>query len=58
LPRGINSEEIGEASAHLQLSDSMSAVVILAQTRSIVADMMELTGMSYAEAREHIPDMD
>ena len=50
--------EIGEASAHLQLSDSMSAVVILAQTRSIVADLMELTGMSYAEAREHIPDMD
>jgi hypothetical protein len=50
--------EIGEATAHLQLSNSMSAVVILAQTRSIVADMMELTGMSYVEAREHIPDMD
>jgi uncharacterized membrane protein YgaE (UPF0421/DUF939 family) len=50
--------EIGEASAHLQLSGSMSAVVILAQTRSMVADLMQLTGMDYNEARELIPDMD
>jgi hypothetical protein len=33
-------------------------VVILAQTRSLVADMMELTGMDYLEAREFIPEMD
>ena len=32
--------------------------MILAQTRSMVADLMELTGMSYAEARELIPDID
>jgi len=51
-------QEIGEASAHLQLADSISAVVILAQTRSLVADMMELTGMDYLRARELIPDMD
>jgi uncharacterized membrane protein YgaE (UPF0421/DUF939 family) len=50
--------EIGEASAHLQLAASISAVVILAQTRSLVADMMELTGMDYLEAREFIPEMD
>jgi len=50
--------EIGEASAHLQLTASMSAVVILAQTRSIVADLMQLTGMDYHEARELLPDMD
>jgi uncharacterized membrane protein YgaE (UPF0421/DUF939 family) len=51
-------QEIGEASAHLQLAASISAVVILAQTRSLVADMMELTGMDYLDARELIPEMD
>ena len=51
-------QEIGEASAHLRLADSISAVVILAQIRSLVADMMELTGMDYLEARELIPEMD
>jgi hypothetical protein len=51
-------QEIGEASAHLQLTSSISAVVILAQTRSLVADMMELTGVDYLQARELIPDMD
>jgi uncharacterized membrane protein YgaE (UPF0421/DUF939 family) len=47
--------EIAETSAHLPLTQSMSAVVILAQTRSIVADMMQLTGIEYADARELIP---
>jgi len=51
-------QQIGQASAHLQLAASISAVVILAQTRSLVADMMELTGMDYLEARELIPEMD
>jgi hypothetical protein len=37
-------------------SDSMSAVVILAQIRSLVADLMQLSGMEYLEARELIPD--
>jgi uncharacterized membrane protein YgaE (UPF0421/DUF939 family) len=50
--------EIGEASAHLQLTGSMSAVVILAQTRSMVVDLIQLTGMDYHEARELIPDTD
>ena len=50
--------EIGESSAHLQLTGSMSAIVILAQTRSMVADLMQLTGMDYHEARELLPDMD
>ncbi|HET9779080.1 MAG TPA: FUSC family protein [Propionibacteriaceae bacterium] len=50
--------EIAEISAHLQLTHSMSAVVILAQTRSMVADMMQLTGMEYVDARELIPDVD
>jgi uncharacterized membrane protein YgaE (UPF0421/DUF939 family) len=50
--------EIGQASAHVKLSDSISAVVILAQLRSMIADLMELTGMDYAEARNLIPEMD
>jgi hypothetical protein len=50
--------EIAETSAHLRLTQSMSAVVILAQTRSMVADMMQLTGLEYLDARELIPDMD
>jgi hypothetical protein len=50
--------EIGEDSAHLQLTHSLSTVVILAQVRSIVADMIQLTGLSYHEARELLPDMD
>jgi hypothetical protein len=40
------------------LTQSMSAVVILAQTRSMVADLMQLTGIEYADARELIPEMD
>jgi uncharacterized membrane protein YgaE (UPF0421/DUF939 family) len=51
-------QAVGEASAHVRLDESISAVVILAQTRSMIADLMELTGMSYAEARELIPDID
>jgi uncharacterized membrane protein YgaE (UPF0421/DUF939 family) len=50
--------EIAEATPHLQLTHSLSAVVILAQTRSMVVDLMELTGLQYGEARELIPDMD
>ena len=49
---------IGEATSHLTLTDSISAVVILAQVRSITADLLELTGMDYAEARGLIPEMD
>jgi uncharacterized membrane protein YgaE (UPF0421/DUF939 family) len=49
---------IGRATSHLELSESISAVVILAQVRSITADLLELTGMDYAEARELIPEMD
>ena len=49
---------IGQATSHLALSDSISAVVILAQVRSITADLLELTGMDYAEAWKLIPDMD
>jgi len=50
--------EIAEATSHLQLTHAISAVVILAQIRSMITDLMELTGMEYAEARQLIPGMD
>jgi uncharacterized membrane protein YgaE (UPF0421/DUF939 family) len=49
---------LGETSAHLELTDTISAVVILAQVRSMTADLLELTGMRYEQARELIPEMD
>ncbi|HYP46253.1 MAG TPA: FUSC family protein [Propionibacteriaceae bacterium] len=49
---------LGEASSHAKLIESISAVVILAQLRSMLTDLMQLTGMDYEEAREVIPDMD
>jgi hypothetical protein len=49
--------EIGEASARLQLTGSMSAVVIMAQL-SMVVDLMERPGLDYHEARELIADRD
>lgn len=49
---------IGEQSAHLRLANSLSAVVMLAQMRSMMADLLCLTGMDYADAREAIPDME
>jgi uncharacterized membrane protein YgaE (UPF0421/DUF939 family) len=50
--------ELGVATSRLRLHNSMSAVVILAQLRSMLADLLELTGMDYAEARTAMPDMD
>jgi len=50
--------ELAVASSHVKLLDSMSGVVILAQLRSMIADLLQLTGMDYAEARSAMPDMD
>jgi hypothetical protein len=50
--------ELAVASSHAKLLNSMSGVVILAQLRSMMADLLQLTGMDYAEARSVMPDMD
>ena len=50
--------EIAAASSHLPIHTSMSAVVILAQCRSMLVDLMELTGLDHAAARELMPEMD
>jgi uncharacterized membrane protein YgaE (UPF0421/DUF939 family) len=47
-----------QESSHLPVADSISAVVILAQARSMLVDLMELTGLSYVDARVLVPDMD
>lgn len=48
--------ELGKARSHLELVRSISAVVILAQCRSILVDLLEISGMTYADAREALPD--
>lgn len=60
LPTGARKRlvAVGDTSSHLELVESISAVVILAQLRSMTSDLLELTGIDYDEARELIPEMD
>jgi uncharacterized membrane protein YgaE (UPF0421/DUF939 family) len=46
---------LGRATAEVEHSDDLSAEVILAQVRSIVADMLALCGMDPLEATDVIP---
>lgn len=48
--------ELGHTRSHLELVNSISAIVILAQLRSILVDLLEISGMSYADARDALPD--
>ena len=59
LPTAARSrlEAIGEESSHLGMADSLSAIVILAQTRSMLADLLQLIGVDAATARAAIPDI-
>ena len=50
--------QLAADTSHMKLIESMSAVVILAQLRSMLTDLLQLTGMDYAEARKVMPDMD
>lgn len=50
--------EVATASSHLPIGDSLSSTVIVAQVRSICVDLLELTGLDYADARELVPEMD
>jgi uncharacterized membrane protein YgaE (UPF0421/DUF939 family) len=48
----------GDASAEIDHHPlSLSSVVIIAQARSILIDLLELTGLEYADARELVPEM-
>lgn len=48
----------GERTAQVPLTHSLSSVVILAQVRSMVVDLLELTGLRADEARELVPDVE
>ena len=42
----------------LLLEASLSSMVLLAQVRSMLVDLMELCGEEYTDARDSVPDMD
>ena len=46
------------ASSLLPVTGSLSSVVILAQLRSMLVDLLQLIGVDPADAREAIPDLD
>lgn len=50
--------DLGRASSELSVGDSLSAAVVLAQIRSMTVDLLEVTGLSAADARAALPDMD
>lgn len=50
--------DAGVRSSHLPLPHSLSPVAILAQSRSMVVDLLELTGLEPGEARELVPEVD
>jgi hypothetical protein len=60
LPRSARDELIalGVASSHLEMPHSLSAVAVLAQARSMVVDLLELTGLPTEDARQLVPEVD
>ena len=49
--------EIGRASSHLPRTAGLSSEVVLAQLRSIIADLLAVTGMDPLEATDAIPPL-
>jgi uncharacterized membrane protein YgaE (UPF0421/DUF939 family) len=60
LPRSVRDELIalGETSSHLEFPHTLSAVAMLAQARSMIVDLLELTGLPGEDARELVPEVD
>lgn len=60
LPTAARSRLVAVAttSSQLPVADSLSPVVVLAQVRSMLTDLLMLTGLTAGEARELIPDME
>jgi uncharacterized membrane protein YgaE (UPF0421/DUF939 family) len=46
---------LGHATSHVERSSDLSAEVVLAQVRSLVADLLAVTGMDPLEATDQIP---
>lgn len=49
--------QLAADSAEIPVGDRLSSAVILAQVRSMLADLLELCGMDYTDARDSIPDL-
>ena len=49
---------LGRASSHVERSSDLSAEVVLAQVRSLVADLLAVTGMDPLAATDQIPPTD
>ena len=47
--------ELGRRTAEMPLPTGLSAVVVLGQIRSTIVDLLELSGMSYDDARKLVP---
>lgn len=56
---GLQGELVGlaEASSRVERTDELSAEVVLAQLRSIIADLLRITGMGSLEATDAIPPL-
>jgi len=46
---------VGVATSEVERTDDLSAEVVLAQLRSVIADLLLLTGMTSFEATDAIP---
>ncbi len=57
LPTGVRAQlvSIGERTAHEPTTTSLNTNVVRAQIRSMVADLLMLSGLTYAEAFELVP---
>lgn len=49
--------KLAEASSRVERTDELSAEVVLAQLRSIIADLLRITGMGSLEATDAIPPL-
>lgn len=49
---------LAEKTSTLPMEGQLSSMVLLAQLRSMLVDLMELCGVDYTDAREAVPDMD
>ncbi len=50
--------ELAAASARVERSHDLSAEVILAQVRSVVADLLRITGLGVLESSDALPPME
>ena len=46
---------VGDASSQVERADEMTAEVVLAQLRSVIVDLLLLTGMTQIESTEALP---